>query len=41
MQTRMLINGELVAGQGAPIDVIDPASADADIAIRHVMVAHG
>ena len=28
MQTRMLINGELVAGQGAPIDVIDPATGE-------------
>ncbi len=28
MQTNILIDGELVAGQGAAVDVIDPASGD-------------
>ncbi len=29
MQTRLLINGELVTGDGEPIDVLDPASGEA------------
>ena len=35
MMTRLLINGELVVGDGEPIDVLDP-----DRPIRHGMIGH-
>lgn len=44
MQTRMLINGELVQGEGAPIAVLNPEAFCHEIAgpaVRHVMIAHG
>ena len=33
MQTKLLINGELVAGQGAAQTVVDPATGEAITAI--------
>ena len=33
MQTKLLINGELVAGQGAAHTVVDPATGEAIVSI--------